>query len=253
MSNVIKSNQVKSGEKVKLDNSNFKVENEAEKEDELEEEKNKIISEAQEEADRIVAEAKEEAQKIKEEAHQEIEREKEEMFNQAQEEGYQEGLKEGQKEGRVEGKEEVKSQCGDLLRELEQAVADFQQSMELREEDMKADLVELAIAISEKIVAQRLKLDKTALENLIRKKLKLLEEGENLKLRVKPENLELMQEIKEDLIVKTGYIEEIKVIADEEIKDNGVIIETDFGGLDATVSTQLEKIEDELLEVTKDG
>ncbi|MFO7820390.1 MAG: FliH/SctL family protein [Halanaerobacter sp.] len=253
MSNVIKSNQVKSGEKVKLDNSNFKLADEAEKESELKEEKDKIISQAQEEAEEIIAKAKKEAQEIKEEARQEIEREREEVFNQAKEDGYQEGLKEGQKEGRAEGKEEIKNQCRDLLGGLEEAVTDFQQSMELREEDMKADLVELAIVISEKIVAQRLRLDKTVLENMIKKKLKLLEEGENVKLRVKPENLELLQEIKEDLIIKTGYIEEIKVIADEEIKDNGVIIETDFGGLDATVSTQLEKIEDELLEVTKDG
>ena len=255
MSNVIKSNQVKSGEKVKLDNSNFKLQEKQDESPQSEEQEqaNKIIKQAEQRADEIIAEAREEAEQLKEEMQQEIEADKEEIFAEAKEKGYQAGLDEGRETGRQEGRAHVEQEFEKLLQQMQQEVDDFHQTIETREEDMKDELVELAIAISEKIVAQELKLNKTVLENMIRKKLKLLEEGENLKLRIHPENLDLLQEVKEDLIITNGYIEEIKIIGDDDITDNGVIIETDFGGLDATISTQLQKIKDELLGVDQNG
>ena len=255
MSNVIKSNQVKSGEKVKLDNSNFKLQEEQTEspQSEEKEEANQIIDQAEKKADEIIAEAKEKAEQIKTEAQQEIEAEKEEVFAEAKEEGYQAGLTEGREAGKKEGRSNVEQQFANLLQQVQSEVDDFHQTIESREENMKNELIELAIAISEKIVAQELKSDKTVLENMIRKKLKLLEEGENLKLRIHPSNLDLLQEVKEDLIITNGYIEEIKIIGDDDITDNGVIIETDFGGLDATISTQLQKIKDELLGVDQNG
>lgn len=254
MSNVIKSNQVKSGEKVKLDNSNFKLQKdqaETSHEKEEESEAKNIIIKAQKKADQIIAEAEKEAEEIKLEAEEEIENKKEKVLAEAEEEGYQAGLKKGRESGREEGYDNVKQEFADLLEEVQEKVDVFQQKVSSREEDMKDELVELAIAISEKIVEQELSSNKEVLENMIKKKLKLLEEGETLKLRVHPGNLELVKEIKKDLIVTSGYIEEIKIVADDDINDNGVIIETDFGGLDATINTQLKKIKDELSEVSQ--
>jgi predicted RND superfamily exporter protein len=82
---------------------------------------------------------------------------------------------------------------------------------------------------------------------MIEEKMKALETGENLKLRINPKNLDALSDFEEDLVAGNNYVEEIKLIADDEIEDDGVIIETDFGGLDATINTQLEKIKNELL------
>ena len=46
--------------------------------------------------------------------------------------------------------------------------------------------------------------------------------------------------------------EKVKIITDESIKVGGCIIETNFGGVDATVLSQLEEIETELLDVDSD-
>jgi F0F1-type ATP synthase membrane subunit b/b' len=73
LSNVIKSNQIKSGKKVKLDSSNLNIQ--SNKNDDSNEKQDKaetIISKAQERADKIKKEAQEAATEIREEAQQKI-------------------------------------------------------------------------------------------------------------------------------------------------------------------------------------
>ncbi|OCL27084.1 hypothetical protein U472_06280 [Orenia metallireducens] len=258
MSNIIKSPLVKSGEKVTINNSRIQrvIDNKKDNDDNQPMiDRDKLLKEAKEEAESIVSQAQAKARDILTNAEKEVanlnsqtQQKIQEVIEQGKAEGYQQGLQLGREEGLNKGV----TQLQNLIINLDQKVVEFNQSLEERESEFKEDLIRLAIAISKKIIGRELKIDAELLKGIIQKTISLLDGEEEIVIRVAPSDIEILATYKEELISSNNGLERVKIVSDENIQSSGCIIETDFGGFDATIDSQLAEIEARLLEVDND-
>jgi len=258
LSNIIKSPLVKSGKKVLLNNNGMEelIDNKQDNDDkQLSVERDKLLSEAREEASEIISQAQAQANEILMKAEKEAanlksqtQQELEKAVEQAKDEGYQQGLQLGREEGFKEGTTQLQG----LISDFDQKIADFKQSLVERETELKEDLLRLAVAISKKVIGRELKLDTELLKGIIDRTISLLDGEEEILIRVAPSDLEVLVDYKQELISSNNGLERVKIVSDEGVKNGGCIIETDFGGFDATIESQLAEIEAKLLEVDND-
>jgi len=101
------------------------------------------------------------------------------------------------------------------------------------------NIVELALDIAEKIVAEHVKLNPETVTKIAKKALLLAVEREHIVIRVNSEDLEAMKKAKEDLMCAMDGIEKIELIADRRIRRGGCVIETNAGNIDAGIESQL--------------
>jgi hypothetical protein len=68
-------------------------------------------------------------------------------------------------------------------------------------------------------------------------------------IRVNTEDLELATEHKEELMQMFEELKHVTILEDTRVDKSGCIIETDFGSVDARISTQLNEIEEKIREL----
>ena len=108
------------------------------------------------------------------------------------------------------------------------------------------NIVELALDIAEKLVAEHVKLNPKTVTNIAKKALLLAVEREHIVIRVNAEDLEVMKAAKEDLMCAMDGIQKIELIADRRIKRGGCVLETNAGNIDAGIESQLNEVKQSL-------
>lgn len=202
-------------------------------------EKNKNIvefvsTEARREAERIVERAKEDAEKILQEASSQ----KENVLVSAYEEGYRKGVEEGLREG----KEKVDQLCLQLQQLLEQMSEQRHTFLKEAEEQ----ILQVAIAIAERIVKKAIQVDKEVAISNIREALKRIEAEEELIIKVNPDDMKVVTFYKERLKEEAKGVGELKIEADPSIQKGGCRLYTRFGFLDADIPTQFQALREKL-------
>ena len=64
------------------------------------------------------------------------------------------------------------------------------------------------------------------------------------------EAMELLESLIKEFIEHVENIEDISILEDSSVEKGGVIVETDFGSIDARISSQLTELENKILEVS---
>ncbi|AGB40627.1 flagellar biosynthesis/type III secretory pathway protein [Halobacteroides halobius DSM 5150] len=246
MSNVIKSNQVKSGKKFNFTKAPQREQSQNESlANESKMQAEQIVIEAKKEAEQIIDDAKEEARQIKQQAKQEVEAKVEAAVADAKEEGYQAGFNQGQ----AKAQDEVTDRVNHLIDNINAEVNKVSKLLDKELSTYKVEMIQLAIAISKRVIRQELTLNSKAVKAIVEDTLSLIDDDTGIKVRVNPSDLEVLDGAQEELVVANGRLDTIQLVADQSIELGGCIIETDFGGIDATISSQLAEIENKLLEV----
>jgi flagellar biosynthesis/type III secretory pathway protein FliH len=255
LSNVIKSFQINQNKTVQLFDKNEQEKDQSEnkdekkrdnniskeEKDEFKKDKSEIISEAKQEAENLIEEARREAEEIKKTTQQEVEK--------AKEEAYQTGLEQGREEGIDKGWQEVEN----LIDRLSGCIVRVDQAIEDKLNNLDEEVLELSSWIAEKIIKRELSLDKTIINDLVMRALEMLNGEKEITIRVNSSDLKLVRDNKDEFLKLGSNLDRIKLMLDSEIQVGGCIVETDFGGLDATVKSQLEEISKKILEVNNDG
>ncbi|HDQ15124.1 MAG TPA: flagellar assembly protein FliH [Sediminispirochaeta sp.] len=233
-------------------------------------EKQEMINQAKDEAERIIKEAErrafEEVQKKTEEARQakdqaeaekdqildDARREAEEMRRQAESEvekirkdAYQEGYKAGHQEGYESGRPEVE-------RLVEQLHHIIDKTLEKRKEiieESETQLINMVLLIAKKVVKVISENQKNVvINNVIQALRKLKSRGEVL-IKVNLDDVELTTEHVKDFMRMVDNVQSVTVVEDSTVDKGGCIIETDFGEIDARISSQLQEIEEKITEL----
>jgi flagellar assembly protein FliH len=239
-------------------------------EQEFEEKKKKMLEEAKAEADTITERAKNEAfeiikhknneaQEIKqraedeagriiEDAHvearnieNEIQEKESKLLNDARKRGYEDGWEEGIKNG----SDEVK-------RLVERVQNILNAAIEKRNEifiETEQQIIGLVLLIAKKVIKVISENQKNVVINNIVQALRKLKSRGEVAIRVSLADLELASQHKRDFIEMVEGIKSIKILEDSTVDRGGCIIETDFGSIDARISSQLHEIEDRILEL----
>lgn len=220
----------------------------------LEEEAKAILRDAEELAKSIMADASNQAEQLREQARQEIaewweqkQKEAEEMAQQteemAREEGYTFGQEQGLEQARLEQEENVQK-AKDVLT----------QAYETKEKiiaEAEPFLVELSLDISRKIIHDELTLAPEKVVEIVRQALKSSRSHGEVSILVNHKLYPFVEEHREQLLSLIDGQAELGIYPDYAVEDEGCIIRTAYGSVDAKIDTQLKEIKQILMDVAR--
>jgi flagellar assembly protein FliH len=233
-------------------------------------EKDAMIASAKAEADHIVKEAENaafeevrrktnQAQKLKQEAEEEaarivgdtekrvaeLESNAKSSLDAAEREAAKKGREEGREEGYKEGVAEAERLVGRLHVILDRAMdkrADILQETE-------AQVVELVLLVAKKVVKVISENQKSVVVQNISQALRKLKTKSDVIVRVSLSDLQLATEHVKDFIQMTENAKKMQIVEDSTVDRGGCVIETDFGEIDARIASQLNELEEKILDV----
>lgn len=197
-----------------------------------------IKSDAQSQADEIIANAKSEAEKIIQDARLEEQKIKADAK--------QDGFRQGHDDGYSAGESEIE-RLVERLRKMVEAL------MLRREEILKEteqQIVELVILMTRKVVKIISETQKTAIMSNVLAALKKVKSRGNVILHVNLEDLKLASANADEFIKRVENIQGITVVEDSTVEKGGCVVETDFGAIDARISSQLSELEEKIMEIS---
>jgi flagellar assembly protein FliH len=186
-----------------------------------------IIKNAQEQAQQLIQDAKVQQQKIESEAHTK---------------GYEEGHAEGYRDGE-----------GEVSRLIERMHTMLDAVMQRREEilrDTETQIVELVILMTRKVVKIISENQKSVIMSNVLAALKKVKGRGEVTVRVNLEDVKLTTEHIDDFIKRVENIKGMTVVEDSSVEKGGCIVETDFGAIDARISSQLTELENKVMEIS---
>ena len=197
-----------------------------------------IKSQAQKEAQDIVEKAKAEAQDIISNAKIE----EKSIFEKSKNDGFKAGHEEGYKAGNEEAQRLVER----IHKMIEAVQAKRQEILDNTEQQ----IVNLVILIARKVVKIMSENQKSVIMSNVLQALKKVKGSGDVTLRVNLADVKLTTEHIKDFIRQVENIKNISVVEDSSVEKGGCIVETDFGAIDARISSQLNELETQILNIS---
>jgi flagellar assembly protein FliH len=197
----------------------------------------KIRQDAEDEATRILADAKAKAAELEADIKQRV--------TQTEREAYERGYTEGHQKGYDEGKAEVARLIERLHTILTKAIDKRNEIIE----ESETQIINLVLLIVKKVIKVISENQKNVVINNVVQALRKLKSRGDVIIRVNLADLELTSEHVKDFMKMVENVKSITVMEDSSVDKGGCIIETDFGQIDARVSSQLHEIEEKILEL----
>ncbi len=197
-----------------------------------------IKADAENEAAAIIEKAKSEAAQIVAEANAQHDK----IVSEARNEGFEQGSKEGFEKGSAEVDRLI-----DRMHKILEAV------MQRREEilqDTESQIVELVILMARKVIKILSENQKNVIMANTVAALRKVKTRGSVTLRVNIEDVKLTTAHADEFIQHVENVQGITVQEDSSVEKGGCIVETDFGAIDARISSQLTELENKILEVS---
>lgn len=196
-----------------------------------------IINAADNKSQVIVQTANTEASRIIEDARKKGEQE----FDIIKEQAYHEGFVKGERDGF----EKFQNDASEALKSLETLASS---SFDLKKniiDSATLDIIELVSTIAEKVC--HIRFDEEVLKQITIDAIRELNDKENITIIVNPKLVENINSISETFKEEFPKIQSIKIIEDNSISPDGVIVETLSSRLDSRISTQITEIAQKML------
>jgi flagellar assembly protein FliH len=172
-----------------------------------------LIQAAEQEADQILLSARDLAQKVEEDARQD-----------------------GWRKGEQEARSEMQRRLGLLEGLLKEACSQLAVLRQTIIRSAEEELLDLAVAIAERVVRTELAARREAVLPIVRTALEVARGRKVLAVRVNPKDYEVLAEHKGEVLAS---LEGARVVPDAEIAAGGCIVEVDSGLVDARIESQL--------------
>ncbi len=197
-----------------------------------------IRQQALDEAVRIKADAQAEAKRIVEEAQA--------SMDDKLKTGYTDGFKKGQEDGFKEGNLEAQ-RLTDRLHTIIERMMDKRQEILSETEQQIVDLVLLMTRKIVKVISENQR--NVVVSNVVQALRKVKGRGDVI-IRVNLSDVAMTTQHIKDFLSSAENVKNITVVEDSTVDRGGCVIETDFGAIDARISSQLNEIEQRILEVS---
>jgi flagellar assembly protein FliH len=193
---------------------------------------------AEEEAERILADTGEKIRRLEEESKADREA--------ARKEAEDQGRSAGKEEGFAQGKAEVE-------RLIQRTQIMLERAQDKRGEilvETEQEIIDLVLLISRKVVKVISENQRTiVLQNVVHALRKVKTRG-SVTIRVNLADLKLATEHTKDFIQRLEGVKSVQVVEDTSVDSGGCVIETDFGEIDARISSQLAELEAKILQIS---
>ncbi len=201
-----------------------------------------IIDNAEDKSNIIIQTANNEAQRIIEEARKKAEQEYETIKQQAYNEGFTKGEQDGLNKFINDSNENIKS-----LDTIASSTFDMKKNII---DSASIDIVELVAAIADKVC--HIKFDTNILYKITLDAIRQLNEKENITIIVNPLLVENINNLNPNFKKEFSKLQSIKIVEDNSVSPDGVIVETLNTRLDSRISTQIAEIAHKMLTGTND-
>ena len=148
---------------------------------------------------------------------------------------YQQGFQDGQGQAR----QQMEAQLGAMEARLARTIEELSGSRQRYRHEAEEDVIGLALAIARRVLHRELTISPEALLGLLKAALERIEAGEIHRVRLRPEDVPLIQQHLE----KMGLPQRVELIADSSLERGSAILDSSRGAVDVSVDTQLVEIE----------
>ena len=186
---------------------------------------------------KILEDARGEAAQLRDETEKQIEDFKKEAYNK----GFEAGRDEGYNSGNAE-----------VERLIDRTHTILNKSIEKRIEiidEAESQLIDLVLQISRKVIKVISENQKNVVINNVVQALRKMKSRGDVAIKVNLADLEITTEHTQDFLRMVENVKSITVLEDSSVDKGGCIIETDFGQIDARISSQLKEIEEKILDI----
>ncbi len=197
-----------------------------------------IKADAENEAASIIEKAKAQAAQIVAEAQAQHDK----LVSDARQEGFEQGSKEGYEKGSAE--------VDRLIERMHKILEAVMQRREEILQDTESQIVELVILMARKVIKILSENQKNVIMSNTVAALRKVKTRGNVTLRVNIEDVKLTTANANAFIQHIENVQGITVQEDSSVEKGGCIVETDFGAIDARISSQLTELENKILEVS---
>jgi len=204
----------------------------------------KIVEQATADAAAIRENAEKEAAALRELLQHEKnnwQSEKNLLMEEAHREGYQSGVDEGRMAGFTEYAEHIE----EAKSIIQASKLDYDKYLNSAE----TEILELSMKVAEKIVQTSISEKEEYFMQLVKKVLKETRDQKEIQLHVNPIHYQYLLSEKEELLSLFPIKPNLFIFPDEAAAENGCIIETANGRIEASVDTQLLMIKQKLLDL----
>ena len=197
-----------------------------------------IKADAENEAAAIIEKAKAEAAQIVAEAQAQHDK----IVSDARSEGFEQGSSEGYEKGKAEVER--------LIERMHKVLEAVMQRREEILQDTESQIVELVILMARKVIKILSENQKNVIMANTVAALRKVKTRGDVTLRVNIEDVKLTTAHADEFIQHVENVQGITVQEDSSVEKGGCIVETDFGAIDARISSQLTELENKILEVS---
>lgn len=197
----------------------------------------KARQEAEDAAAKMIAEAEVKAKQIESLASERMSG----VEKEAQRKGFEAGRETGYQEGRAE-----------VQRLIDRVHVILQKTMEKRGEilqETETQIVDMVLLIAKKVIKVISENQKNVVMSNVVQALKKIKSRGDVIIRVNIADLQLASGHTKDFMELVENVKSITVVEDGTVERGGCVIETDFGQIDARISSQLNEIEQRVLEI----
>ena len=202
-----------------------------------------VISFAKVQADEIVAAARREAEAMLEQHRRDMEEEALRVRQEAHDDGYRQGYAEGVQQARVEGQRQIEEYLQEQAHQVQQFLEQAQGAREEMLEKTRDELLNLTVAIAEKVIHISLKSSLDVIGRMIQMATEKLRRREWVHIYVGGYSTRELSQITPELTMAlSGISDHIKITPMPEDERGACIIEMPDAIIDASASTQLQNI-----------
>ncbi|MCL2791609.1 MAG: flagellar assembly protein FliH [Spirochaetaceae bacterium] len=206
------------------------------------------IKKGKNEAQKLVQEASDQAAEVEKAASEKSEyliKEASEKVAIIEKDAYDAGYKDGLEKGFESGKGEVER----LIEKVHQVLSAAIEKRNAIIEESETQLINLVLLISQKVIKVISENQKNVVINNVIQALRKLKTRGEVVVRVNLDDVKLTTDHVKDFMKMVDNVRSITVLEDSTVDKGGAIIETDFGEIDARISSQLNEIKDKILDL----
>ena len=168
-------------------------------------------------------------------------------LKQAMEARAQQALEQGRHEGSAAARQELEAEFQAKTAKMAETVAEIAGLRSATIHRAESDVVRMALAITRRVLHIELGLNSRLLRELIEAALDKLQGQEVYRVRVHPDLEKTMKECLEEF----GRGQTVTIVSDPSQPEGGAVFETNRGLLDASLETQIDEIERQLMDLTE--
>jgi flagellar biosynthesis/type III secretory pathway protein FliH len=166
-----------------------------------------------------------------------------ELSNQVRKEAYDQGYQDGSKKGYEESFSAFQQEAEAKIEALQRLVQSFENAKTEIFRENEHFLIQLVFRIARLVLLKELQTDKEYIKRLCSEIIERMGVKDNITIRLSPNDIEVLQRLKEDLIRDLPDLKNLSIEASNLVKGGGCIIETQWNAIDASLDTQIERIQ----------